>query len=48
MAATGVGKTYIGVRAAKYAVRKLGVQKILIVVPTTNLRDNEWPNEFKK
>ena len=52
---TGVGKTKIGLMAIKDAYeRHLRIPEsevtfsALIVVPTTNLRDNEWVNEIEK
>jgi superfamily II DNA or RNA helicase len=47
--ATGFGKTRIGVMAAAYYAKKYNYNfSILIVVPDTNLRDNEWKKEFIK
>jgi len=47
--ATGFGKTRIGVMAASYYAKKYNYNfSILIVVPDTNLRDNEWKAEFEK
>lgn len=46
---TGCGKTKVGVDAIKqyyYAYNEL--PKVLIVVPSINLKKNEWPNEIKK
>lgn len=40
--ATGVGKTLIGVNIS------LNYKNVLIVVPTEKLRDDRWPDEFKK
>ncbi len=52
---TGVGKTRIGLMAIKTAYEEhLRIPesevcfKALIIVPTTNLRDNEWVNEINK
>jgi len=52
---TGVGKTRIGLMAINEAFEKeLRVSEselvfeALIIVPTTNLRDNEWVNECRK
>lgn len=44
---TGVGKTKIGAVAAGHLIRFGLIDKALIIVPTENLRDNEWQNEFK-
>jgi superfamily II DNA or RNA helicase len=41
VAATGVGKTRVGVMAARHVFQTIGPFKGLIVTPTTNLRDNE-------
>lgn len=47
--ATGFGKTRIGIMAAARYAKKYDYKfKILIIVPDTNLRDNEWEKEFKK
>ena len=48
IAATGIGKTRMGLMAVKYILDKDNNNTALIVVPTENLRDNEWPNEIKK
>lgn len=44
---TGSGKTRVGVLAIVEYLQECG-GRALVVVPTTNLRDNEWENEFKK
>jgi superfamily II DNA or RNA helicase len=46
IAATGLGKTRMGVLAIAHSIKTTG--KALIIVPTENLRDNEWQNEFEK
>lgn len=46
--ATGTGKTRVGVLAAQKAFKAGKIESITIVVPSTNLRDNEWVNEFTK
>jgi len=43
-----VGKTRIGVLAAQRLYETVDINSILIIVPTQNLRENEWPNEFRK
>lgn len=49
VAATGVGKTRVGVLALESVKKEIGWRfKALVIVPTTNLRDNEWINEIKK
>ncbi|QDP46399.1 MAG: putative ATP-dependent DNA helicase [Prokaryotic dsDNA virus sp.] len=48
IAATGIGKTKMGLMAIDHILSKDIYNKALIVVPTENLRDNEWPNELKK
>ena len=48
IAATGIGKTKMGLMAIEYILSKNKYNKALIVVPTENLRDNEWPDEIKK
>jgi len=53
LGATGLGKCKIGVMAAgndikEYLRKYKGIPSWLIVVPTENLRDNEWIKEFKK
>lgn len=46
---TGTGKTRIGViGAAEFIRRSNNTERSLITVPTVNLQENEWPNEFKK
>lgn len=47
IAATGLGKTRIGVLAIADTFKDI-YAKALVIVPTENLRDNEWINEFKK
>ena len=51
-AATGVGKSNIGLKLIKYLFDKNAHRldfkpRILIVVPTVNLRDNNWKQEFE-
>jgi len=43
---TGAGKTRIGCVAINHLYRNGLIKSCLIVVPTTNLRDNEWINEL--
>lgn len=50
--ATGVGKSNIGLKLTKYLFDKNAhrtdfTPRILIVVPTINLRDNNWKKEFE-
>ena len=47
IAATGLGKTRIGVMAIVDTLKDIS-NTALVIVPTENLRDNEWINEFKK
>lgn len=47
IAATGLGKTRIGVLAIADTLKDINAEA-LVIVPTENLRDNEWINEFKK
>lgn len=44
--ATGFGKTRVGVLSTNEYINNN--QKVLVVTPTTNLRDNEWPNQFNR
>jgi len=46
-AATGVGKSRVGVLAAQYILQG-GSCNIRIVVPTEKLRDKNWKEEFEK
>jgi len=48
IAATGIGKTKMGLMAIEYVLSQDKNNKALIIVPTENLRDNEWPDEIKK
>ena len=48
IAATGVGKTGMGLLAVAHVLENDPKATALIVVPTENLRNNEWPNEIKK
>lgn len=48
IAGTGAGKTRLGVLAIKELVDNNLIQNALIVVPTSNLRDNEWVNEISR
>ena len=48
LAATGCGKTKLGCDLCDVIVKKYNNPSILIIVPTTNLRDNEWVNELDK
>lgn len=43
---TGVGKTKIGTIAACEFIRRNPEEVSLVVVPTVNLRDNEWEKSF--
>lgn len=45
---TGSGKTRVGVLAATQFFMFNENSRILIITPTTILRDNEWKNEFNK
>lgn len=47
-AATGVGKTKIGIDACAAEFCKNPNAVVYIMVPTTTLRDEDWPNEFHK
>lgn len=47
IAATGVGKTRIAIEYAKHILSN-GGSKILIVVPTIQLRDTDWIDELRK
>lgn len=51
-AATGVGKSKMAInileKCVKIFLAKGEVPKVLLVVPTENLRDSNWPDEFKK
>lgn len=47
-AATGVGKTRIGIMAVEAQFKKDSHSLVYIVVPTETLRDVDWPDEFKK
>jgi len=46
IAATGLGKTRIGILAIKNTLSKDSTKSAIIIVPTENLRDNEWVKEF--
>lgn len=50
-AATGAGKTKVGVDLCEH-VKEVFIKKkkykVLIAVPTTKLRDDRWPDEFRK
>jgi len=48
IAATGLGKTRIGIMAIEHVLNMSESNKALVIVPTENLRDNEWVNEFRK
>jgi superfamily II DNA or RNA helicase len=49
IAATGLGKTRIGLLAIAATLRLSGKQsRALVIVPTENLRDNEWLDEVAK
>lgn len=48
IAATGLGKTRIGIMAIESILNASENNKALVIVPTENLRDNEWLNEFRK
>lgn len=46
--ATGIGKSRCGILASEYFAKKNGYDyKILIITPTTVIRDSSWVNEFK-
>lgn len=47
-AVTGTGKSRAGVIAAGEFIRRNSTENALIIIPNQNLRDNEWPNEFKR
>jgi superfamily II DNA or RNA helicase len=47
-AATGVGKSYFAIKECIDLVSKRPQAKILLVVPTEELRDNNWKDEFEK
>ena len=46
IAATGLGKTRIGILAIKNTLGRDPNKSALVIVPTENLRDNEWVSEF--
>lgn len=48
IAATGLGKTRMGLLALNDILEDQPFKRALIIVPTENLRDNEWLNEFEK
>lgn len=48
IAATGVGKSKIAINLAEYVINSNKNARILIVVPTEKLRDENWKEEFKK
>ncbi|MAG52639.1 MAG: hypothetical protein CMH62_01615 [Nanoarchaeota archaeon] len=48
IAATGIGKTKMGLMAIQHILDQDPNNRALIVIPTENLRDNEWPDEIKK
>lgn len=45
--ATGIGKTRIAIKAIKLIQKNHAMADILIVVPTIQLRDEDWPNELE-
>lgn len=45
---TGAGKTRVGILAIEELIEKMSIKSCLIVVPTINLRDNEWESEIEK
>lgn len=47
-AATGVGKSYFAIKECIDLIGKRPEAKILLVVPTEELRDNNWKDEFQK
>lgn len=47
-AATGVGKSKIGVMEVKLQFERNPNSIVYVLVPTETLRDKEWPDEFKK
>lgn len=48
IAATGIGKSKIAIDVAEYITNQKKDARILIVVPTEKLRDENWKEEFKK
>lgn len=46
--ATGTGKSKTAIDAIKLLVQHNSSARILIIVPTTKLRDKTWKNEFKE
>lgn len=44
---TGGGKTKVGVIASAEFIRRDPNETSIVIVPTTNLKENEWPNQFK-
>lgn len=48
IAGTGSGKSKIGIMAAEYISKSNKKAKIAIIVPTEQLRDNGWKDEFVK
>jgi superfamily II DNA or RNA helicase len=47
-AATGIGKTKVGIEAIVEQFKRDPDSLVYIVVPTTTLRDEDWPQEFIK
>lgn len=48
LGATGVGKTKIGIDLLVESIKENPEEQWFIIIPTRNLRDNEWRNEFIK
>jgi len=46
--ATGAGKTYAAIKAIQWVFAAKSDAEILIIVPTTVIRDDVFPDEFKK
>jgi len=46
IAVTGLGKTRMGLLAIAETLEDHPERRALVIVPTENLRDNEWVNEF--
>lgn len=46
--ATGTGKSRVAIKMSEQIVKHEGSPRVLLVVPTENLRDEGWKEEFKK